>query len=77
MHRKLCIHCTIACARVLFSLPHPLKLSLTPFPLKKGSLCLVLDMTRYFRDRFNSNNLVSARSEKTAGKPLVGMKLDI
>ena len=76
MHRKWCIPCTIGCARVLFFLPHSLKLSLMPFPLNKRSLCLVLDMTRYFRDLFNSNNLNSARSEKTAGKLLVGMKLD-
>lgn len=77
MHIQLCIPCTIGCARVVFFLPHSLRLSLMPFPLNKRSLCLVLDITRYFRDRFNSNNLISARSEKTVGKPLVGMKLDI
>lgn len=77
MHRKLCIPRTIACARVLFSLPHSPKFTLMPFPLKKRSLSLVLDMTRYFRDQFNSNNLNSARSEKIVGKLLSGTKFDI
>jgi hypothetical protein len=76
MHRKLCIPCTIACARVVFSLPHSLKLSFMPFPLKKRFLCLVLDMTRYFRDQCNSNNLNSVRSEEIVGKLLFGTKFD-
>ena len=77
MHKKLCIHCTILCARCVCSLPYLLGLLSIPSLVKRGLSCLVLDITIDFRKHLKIDHLNSERADKIAEKSLSGTKVDI